>query len=89
MTLAHQWQSGRKYLEQHETELQATANKRKGYLDNRYEIAQALLKMMALPGLAFANSMLCLSARTREHLKVRQREVGHLVLGAHRNTTSD
>ncbi|KAG0424540.1 hypothetical protein HPB47_028249 [Ixodes persulcatus] len=89
-------QSGQKYLEQHEAELRTTANKRKGYLGcrgmwsfSRYETVRALWKMVAVPGLTFANAVLCLSARTREHLEVRQREVGRLALGTHRNTTSE
>lgn len=44
---------------------------------------------MTVPGLTFANSMLCLSSGTREFLERRQREVGRLALETHRTATNE
>lgn len=74
----------------------ATANTRKSYQGcsgmqsfSRYETLRTLWKMVAVLGLTFANAVLCLSARTLEHLEVMQREVGRLAHGTDRNTTSE
>lgn len=47
---------------------------------------RALWKMVAVPGLTYANATLCLSAGVREFLERRQRDAGRMALGAHRNT---
>ncbi|EEC13505.1 hypothetical protein IscW_ISCW009406 [Ixodes scapularis] len=39
--------------------------------------------------MTFAAAVLCVSARTREHLEVRQREVGRIALGTHGSTARD
>ncbi|KAH7975719.1 hypothetical protein HPB52_004639 [Rhipicephalus sanguineus] len=47
---------------------------------------RALWKMVAVPGLTYANAVLCLSTGVREFLERRQREIGRLALGVHKHT---
>lgn len=47
---------------------------------------RALWKMVAVPGLTYANAVLCLSSGIREFLERRQREIGRLALGVHKHT---
>ncbi|KAG0444172.1 hypothetical protein HPB47_014081 [Ixodes persulcatus] len=56
---------------------------------DRYEVARRLWKMVMVPGLTFANRVLCTSSQTREFLEVRQREAGRMALGAHRGTPNE
>ncbi|KAH7979087.1 hypothetical protein HPB49_008059 [Dermacentor silvarum] len=53
----------------------------------RYEVVRALWKMLAVPGLTYANAVLCLSSGVEEFLERRQRETGRLALGMHRVTS--
>lgn len=53
---------------------------------NQYEVLRALWKMVAVSGLTYANAVLCLSTGMREFLERRQREVGRMALGTHRQT---
>lgn len=53
---------------------------------HQYEVLRALWKMVAVPGLTYANAVLCLSTGMREFLERRQREVGRMALGTHRQT---
>ncbi|KAH6920312.1 hypothetical protein HPB50_028701 [Hyalomma asiaticum] len=48
---------------------------------NPYEVMRALWKMVAVPGLTYANAVLCLSSGIREFLERREREIGRLALG--------
>ncbi|XP_077564456.1 uncharacterized protein LOC144179908 [Haemaphysalis longicornis] len=50
---------------------------------NRYVMVRDLWKLVHVPGLTFANAVICLSARTREWLERRQREVGRTAVGCH------
>lgn len=56
---------------------------------SRYEVVRALWKLVAVPGLAFGNAVLCMSAATRRALEVRQREAGRVALGVHAYTTNE
>ncbi|KAH7956866.1 hypothetical protein HPB52_013023 [Rhipicephalus sanguineus] len=85
--------AGADYLSAHEKELRARAARYKGILCrralwsyNRYEVMRALWKMVAVPGLTYANAVLCLSTGVREFLERRQREIGRLALGVHKHT---
>ncbi|KAH9384395.1 hypothetical protein HPB48_026402 [Haemaphysalis longicornis] len=46
-------------------------------------------KMLAVPGLTFANTTLCLSAGTREFSERRQRDAGTMAFGVHKNTQGE
>lgn len=50
------------------------------------EVLRALWKMVAVPGLTYANATLCLSAGVREFLERRQRDAGRMALGVHKKT---
>ncbi|KAH7980492.1 hypothetical protein HPB49_016671 [Dermacentor silvarum] len=50
---------------------------------NRFLIARDMWKSVHIPGLTFANSVVCLSSKTREWLERGQQEVGRLALGCH------
>lgn len=69
-------------------------NSHNGYLGcralwsfSRHQTVRALWKMVAVPGMTFATAVLCVSAR--EHLEVKQREVGRIALGTHGSTARD
>ncbi|KAH9383312.1 hypothetical protein HPB48_024432 [Haemaphysalis longicornis] len=86
--------TGPDYLATHERHIKTKAARNKGFLGrhalwafNRYEVLCALWKMVAVPGLTYANATLCLSAGTREFLeRIRQRDAGRMALGVHKNT---
>ncbi|KAH9374645.1 hypothetical protein HPB48_019826 [Haemaphysalis longicornis] len=85
--------TGPDYLATHERHIKTKAARNKGFLGrhalwafNRYEVLRALWKMVAVPGLTYANATLCLSAGTREFLEGRQRDAGRMALGVHKNT---
>ncbi|XP_040357166.2 uncharacterized protein LOC121046700 [Ixodes scapularis] len=89
-------QKGHHYLLEHETKVKAKSRKNKGIATaralwgyNRYEVTRAVWKMVAVPGLTFGNSVLCLSSGTRQYLEVRQREVGRTALGASRTAPNE
>ncbi|KAM7281700.1 uncharacterized protein ISCGN_002884, partial [Ixodes scapularis] len=89
-------QKGHHYLLEHETKVKAKSRKNKGIATaralwgyNRYEVTRAVWKMVAVPGLTFGNSVLCLSSGTRQYLEVRQREVGRSALGASRTAPNE
>lgn len=77
------------YLREHEERMR---NKAKRYSSvvasralwgyDRYEVVRTLWKVVAVPGLTFANGVLCTAAHTRTHLETRQWEVGRVLLGA-------
>ncbi|KAM7295530.1 uncharacterized protein ISCGN_025030 [Ixodes scapularis] len=88
--------TGRNYIQAHESAVRAKAMRGKGVLAatsmwafDRYEVARSLWKMVMVPGLTFANRVLCTSSQTREFLEVRQREAGRMALGAHRGTPNE
>ncbi|KAM7291453.1 uncharacterized protein ISCGN_028026 [Ixodes scapularis] len=88
--------TGRNYIQAHESAVRAKAMRGKEVLAatsmwafDRYEVARSLWKMVMVPGLTFANRVLCTSSQTREFLEVRQREAGRMALGAHRGTPNE
>ncbi|XP_049271321.1 uncharacterized protein LOC125758318 [Rhipicephalus sanguineus] len=50
---------------------------------NRFQMIRDLWKMVHVPGLTFANAVVCISPTTREWLERQQREVGRAALGGH------
>ncbi|KAH6926037.1 hypothetical protein HPB50_013032 [Hyalomma asiaticum] len=50
---------------------------------NRFLLTRDLWKAVHVPGLTFANAVLCLNATTRQWLERGQREVGRMALGCH------
>ncbi|KAH6946677.1 hypothetical protein HPB50_014516 [Hyalomma asiaticum] len=50
---------------------------------NRFLLTRDLWKAVHVPGLTFANAVLCLNVTTRQWLERGQREVGHMALGCH------
>lgn len=84
------------YMEEHERKLKKKALRGQSILRcralwafNRMEVVRSLWKAVTVPGLTFANSVICLSNATREYMERRQREVGRMALGAHRATTNE
>ncbi|KAH6930609.1 hypothetical protein HPB50_015518 [Hyalomma asiaticum] len=50
---------------------------------NRFLLTRDLWKAVHVPGLTFANAVLCLNVTTRQWLERGQREVGRMALGCH------
>lgn len=76
--------TGRNYTQAYDSALPTKAERGKGVLTatsmwafDRYEVARGLRNMAMVPGLTFANRVLCASSQTRKTLNVRQREAGH------------
>ncbi|KAH7985356.1 hypothetical protein HPB49_026465 [Dermacentor silvarum] len=75
---------------QHETSLRQKALRAQCVLRrwilwgcNRYQMVRDIWKLVRVPGLTFANAVVCMSAPTREWLERRQCEVGRIALGCH------
>lgn len=82
--------------ESHETNLRRTALRAQCILRrrclwgcNRYTMVRDLWKLVHVPGLTFANAVVCLSAETREWLERRQREVGRTAVGCHGSVANE
>ncbi|KAH7969418.1 hypothetical protein HPB52_017829 [Rhipicephalus sanguineus] len=78
--------AGADYLSAHEKELRAGAARYKGILCRRALWSYNWYEMVAVPGLTYANAVLCLSTGVWEFLERRQREIRRLALGVHKHT---
>lgn len=78
------------YLSDHYTHLRQAAvrgtnvlRKRNLWSCNRFLVTRELWKAVVVPGLTFANAVLCVPGTVREVMERRQREVGRQALGCH------
>lgn len=56
---------------------------------NRFLMVRDQWKLVHVPGLTFANAVICLSPGTREWLERQQREVGRVALGCHSRVANE
>nr|XP_050025368.2 uncharacterized protein LOC126520614 [Dermacentor andersoni] len=85
--------NGIEYLTEYEKYLTTKGNRSAAIIKsralwnyNRYEVVRGIWKGVMVPGLTFANAVLCIRTETRQQLEIRQRGVGRLALGAHGKT---
>lgn len=84
------------YTQAHEAHLKTKGRRNAAIMKHRalwgyskYEVVRGVWKRVMVPGLTFANSVLCMKPETQAGLEVNQRAVGRLALGAHSKTTNE
>lgn len=84
------------YMVDCEEEIRMKVCKAKGYIGkvamwgySRYDLTREVWKMVSVPRMTFANSVLVLSSRTRECMEQQQINIGRMALQAHRCTPSE
>uniref|UniRef100_UPI0022405C0D hypothetical protein n=1 Tax=Klebsiella pneumoniae TaxID=573 RepID=UPI0022405C0D len=87
---------GEDYLTSHEGQLKNKGKRNAAIMKhralwgyNKYEVVRGIWKGVMVPGLTFANAVLCLKSDAISGLEVNQRTVGRLALGAHGKTTNE
>ncbi|XP_077531313.1 uncharacterized protein LOC144143430 [Haemaphysalis longicornis] len=87
---------GNNYLRNHEEQLRVKVKRNAAVMKhralwgyNKYEVVRGMWKGVMVPGLTFANAVLCLKSDVPSGLEVNQRTVGRLALGAHGKTTNE
>ncbi|KAH7954089.1 hypothetical protein HPB49_015473 [Dermacentor silvarum] len=66
-----------------QTALRAQCILRRRCLCNRFVMIRDLWKLVHVPALTFGNAVVCLTAKGRDELERRQREVGRIAVGCH------
>ena len=84
------------YLQEYHAHLRQSAvrgagilRKRSLWCCNRFMVTRELWKSVMVPGLSFANAVVCVPGEVREFLERRQREVGRMALGCHGNVANE
>ena len=87
---------GENYLSTHEEQLKIKGKRNAAIMKhralwgyNKYEVVRGIWKGVMVPGLTFANAVLCLKSDALARLEINQRTVGRLALGAHSKTTNE